>query len=169
MKVLPISGTSNVCTVRIEITWQQAQALYELGPILLSALGTVLADRSTQLRVSTKAKSELAAQLDTQKAEWAALAATCEAEIRRRSNRPGDRQSIIKQLAAERGIQLALLRSILTVHRRERVARSITDRATQIQRLSDQGKPHHQIAKTVGISERQVRYSLAATKREVSK
>ena len=48
MKVSPINASSNVCTFEVELTWEQAKALHELTPALLTVLGLALRERNEE-------------------------------------------------------------------------------------------------------------------------
>ncbi len=116
--------------LNLEVPWEIADlvaahgpALIQLAefallhaPALLELLQENVLQRHRVVSADIVAKSETEATCNAQIAEWRCLAADCLAEIGRRSNGPGQHRSIIKQLAAERGVTPQFLQTIIKVH-----------------------------------------------------
>jgi hypothetical protein len=164
MKVSPLNASSNVCTFNVELTWEQARALYEFVPALLAVLGPALSERSDASERQATARKVMEAHHAAQKAEWAALAADCEKEIQRRSNNgPSARRTLIKQIAAERGMSTELLSSILRVYSGRDKKNEIEIRILKAGRLKAAGYKVSEIATQLGVTTRQVRNYLAGS------
>jgi DNA-binding CsgD family transcriptional regulator len=103
------------------------------------------------------ARQAFQAAADENKAKWAALAAECEAEIARRMNSPGQRSSLIKQLATERKLKRGFLETVLRVYGRQFRNGAMSPRAAEMVRLRLDGCTPKEISEPLGISDRQVR------------
>jgi len=165
MKVSPVVSESNTCTLEIELTWEAAQVVYELAPVLLAALGVALRQRKDQAGHRTSERARILQASEENKARWQSMADECAAEIQRRANSPSAKSGLIRQLAAERGVTPDFLRRILRVYRRTD-AKALTSqfRRLQVKQLQRNGLTQREIASQLGISARQVRNHLAAAK-----
>jgi len=161
MKVSPIASETNLCRLEIELTWDVAQALYDAGPALITALGQVLRQRQVERAARVEASARLDRELAENKAQWSAMAAECAAEIARRANSPSAKSGLIRQLAAERGVTVGFLRTVLRVYGKSNArALSHQARVLQVKHWEQQGLTQLQIAGKLGISARQVRKCL---------
>jgi DNA-directed RNA polymerase specialized sigma subunit len=156
MSKFRIQCSANTCTFEIELTWEQAQGLLDFALPLLGELSTASKEREQEQQRSEVQGNELAIELATNKAKWAALAVEVEAEIKRRANGPDSRRSLIKQIAAERGMTAELLGSFLRVNRREARNTLRKSREYEAHKLRKEGCSQKKIAKILGVSTRWV-------------
>lgn len=101
--------------VTINVPWEIAALIVEHGPALIQALAAAVRVRDAVVVADTAAKSETDAACDAQRLAWQSLANDVMREVSRRSNRPGQRRAIVRQIAAERGMKVPDLERILRV------------------------------------------------------
>ena len=100
------------------------------------------------------------ANADQIKAEYTRIAKEVDAEIARRSNRPGQQSQIIKQLAGEYGLSAPTLTSILRVYRKEQRQAAEAKRKADVIRLHFVGFTNQEIAKELSLNTKTVARTL---------
>lgn len=100
----------------LELPWEIAELVVQYGPAFLRDLERAVGQRQEVVTRDAASKITTAAACEAQILEWRKLAGECLAEIQRRSNGPGQKRVIIKQLAAERGVSPQLLMTIIKIH-----------------------------------------------------
>jgi len=154
-------SSSNICSVQLDIPWGLAEQLIPYLSNVLNVLVSVIGERAAEDEVHARRKAEGDKQAEENKAKWAALAQQCEAEIARRSNQPGSRKAVIKQLAAELKVPHSFLASIIKVHRGHVRQSTKRERTAEILKLRISGKSTTEIGAQLGITPRMVRLYLA--------
>lgn len=151
-----ISPYGAVCKVELELPWEQAEFIVKHGPSIIKAIKRGVDARKDDLRCREETRNLVDANAEQLKAEYAKIAETAEAEITRRSNRPGQRPQLIKQLAGEYGLPAPTLGTILRVYRREKKRALDAKRSTDIIRLHFLGFSNQEIAKELNINHKTV-------------
>jgi hypothetical protein len=147
---------SNTCIVILELPWEVAEAFAKFGPAWVQAVQQAVATRSEHLEAKADARKRLDASAEANKTEWAALAAYCEREIARRSNGPGQRGRIVKQLASERKVSAAFIESVCRVYRLSERQVSADLRKAEVIRLFLIGRTDAEIAREANVPVRTV-------------
>lgn len=150
----------NICTVALDLPWEVAELLASHGPQLIAAIARAVELRQAEARHNTAVAALLDKEAEKNKAEWAALAKHCEAEIARRSNRPSDRNVVIKQLAVELKVTAQFIKTICKVFRSQEHDR----RHAEMLRLYAAGWTNVQIAQKFRISAETVSRALSKEK-----
>jgi len=152
MTNLILNPYGNTCKVTLDIPWDLAETLVAHGPQLIEIIKQALDTRKEEARDNHKVKEVLDKQCEDNRAAWAALAEQCEAEIAKRSNAPGQRRQILKQLAAEYKVAFPFLDSICRVYGSQKREAGIAARKAEIIRLHLSGLSHKQIAQEVKLT-----------------
>ncbi len=152
------------CKVTLDLPWDVAELLVKHGPGLLNVIGAAVKARKAETHHHKEVGAFLDKQCEDNKAEWAALALHCEAEIARRSNGPGQRSSVVKQLAAELKVTASFINSICRVFKAESRQNGIEQRKAQIIRLYFKGWSNAAIAREVKLAPETVSRLLASEK-----
>lgn len=113
MVVPMIEPRSGLCTVTLQLPWEVAEALVRYWPGIIGPIQTALAQREENARFDARLKAATDAQCEANIVEFKALAAYCRSEVERRSNGPGQKKAILKQIAAERGVNVTYLERIM--------------------------------------------------------
>lgn len=151
--VSPYGGS---CQVEIRLPWSVAEELVEQGPAIIAAIGEAVRVRKQEAERQAEGREALAEACEQRKAENRAIAAEVEAEIKRRSNGPGQRQRLIKQLAAEYDLPTYELQSVLKVFREEQEAKRLSRQKLRALTLRLQGFTHREIGQKLELSTRHV-------------
>jgi isopenicillin N synthase-like dioxygenase len=110
-----IDHRPNVCIVRLELPWEIAEAIVKCWPQVIGAMQSALTDRQEDAQYAAIQAEQTQAQCESNVAMWKAQAQEFHAEVKRRSNRPGQKTAILKQIAAERGMKLSFIQQIMRV------------------------------------------------------
>lgn len=108
-----IDDRPNICTVQLDIPWEVAEALIQHWPGIIGAIQTAISRRRDAEKLAAGQREAVEAACASNIAEWRALAAEFHAEAARRANGPGQKRSIVKQLAAERGMKVSFVEQIM--------------------------------------------------------
>lgn len=108
-----IEPRSNICTITLQLPWEVAEALVRHWPGIIGPIQAALTQREDNARFDASLKAATDAQCETNILEFKKLAAYCRAEIERRSNGPGQKKAVLKQIAAERGVNMTYLEQIM--------------------------------------------------------
>lgn len=108
-----IEPRSGLCTITLRLPWEVAEALVRHWPGIIGPIQTALAQREENARFDARLKAATDAQCDANVAEFKMLAEYCREEVSRRSNGPGQKRAILKQIAAEQGVTVSHLATIL--------------------------------------------------------
>lgn len=150
----------NLCTVTLDLPWEVAEALADHGIAIIAAIQAAVRARKEDAALGQVRRAETEQQCDQNREDWIALAQKVQAEVDRRSNGPGQRPAIVRQLAAQYGVSVQHLNTICQAFGQE-----VKDRRDQeIVRLYFQGRNNGQIAKAVRLTPRQVGRILAGQK-----
>lgn len=152
MTKLPPNPYGNSCEVTLELPWELAEALVKYAPSIIRSISTALEHRKADAHQKPVVKALLVKECEDNKAEWARLALYCEDEIARRSNAPGQRPQIIRQLAAELKVSRTFLTSICRVFKSEAKAENFEQRQAAMVRLHFGGWSNRQIADELKVS-----------------
>ena len=107
--------------ITVSLPWEIARLIVEHGPALIAALEYAVRERDSVVVQDAEAKARTEESCEAQLVEWDRLADRAIREISRRVNGPGQRKSVLKQVAAEFGMSPVDLDRIIRVHRRRRV------------------------------------------------
>lgn len=136
------------CQVTLDLPCEVAELLAAHGPKLIAAIAKAVEKRKADARRSTEVRQLLDKQSEDNRVEWAALARRCEAEIARRSNGPGQRERLMKQLATELNVTVSFLRTVCKVQRRNEAEQQ----SAAVVRLYFNGLSNKRIAADLGIT-----------------
>ncbi len=114
---IDINPYGAICKVELELPWEQAEFIVEHGPSIIRAIKRGIELRKNELRRNEETRRLVGANAEKLRAEYAQLAEKAEAEITRRSNAPGQRSQIIKQLSLEYDLTVPTLTAILRFHK----------------------------------------------------
>ncbi|MHB1206629.1 MAG: hypothetical protein ACYCZX_13750 [Rhodospirillaceae bacterium] len=161
MSRLTLNPFGNICSVTLELSWEMAEALAEHGPAVLAAIKEAVRARKVEAKRKDQTRTETDKACDQNRADYAALARRCEAEIVRRSNGPGQRPVIVKQLAEELKLSVPYLNTICRVFTREEKQQGIARRKAEIIRLHLLSWTDKRIAQEVKLARETVSRILA--------
>lgn len=155
------SPFGNFFQLKLELPWELAEQLRPYLADWLAALNGTLDARAVENAARVERRAVTDRECEENRANWRALAQACEAEIKHRANHPGSRQTIIRQLAAEQGLSVSFLNTILGVFGREAREERKRARIAETLRLRLARKTNADIAKELGCSVSMVEKYLA--------
>jgi hypothetical protein len=122
----------------------RCRTIVRADPPIIAAVGEALG--SLIQGVERQVASRTALDKACEKRELENTASTVEAEIQRRSNGPGQRRLLIKQLASEYGLPAYELQAIISVYRKEQKAKRPSRQELRVLAPRLQGFSHREIA-----------------------
>lgn len=152
----PVYPYGNTCRVEFDLPWEDADLIVEHGPQLISAISIAINDRKRSAERQAYEKENLKAECAGRKAETLRIGAEAYAEVLRRTNGPGQRQTIVKQLASEYGLPAYELKSILGAYRQHEEERRLNRQHLRALTLHLQGFSHKEIGQKLELSSRRV-------------
>ncbi|MBX7200397.1 MAG: hypothetical protein K1X51_13610 [Rhodospirillaceae bacterium] len=155
-----VNPLGNLCRVTLDLPWEVAEALADHGTAIIAAIQSAVRARKEDAARSQVQRAETDRQCDQNREDWIALAQKVQAEVARRSNGPGQRPAIVRQLAVEYGVTVQHLNTICQAFGQEVKAR----RNLEIVRRYFQGVSNRQIAKEHRLTPHQVGRILATQK-----
>lgn len=152
----PLYPYGNTCRVEVELPWEIADLIVEHGPSLILAISSAVSDRKRSAERQEYEKAKLRATWAERKAETLVFGEKVQSEIVRRTNGPGQRPVLIKQLAAEYGYSAKELSSILRVYREHCEERKLHRQHLRALTLHLQGFKHKEIGEKLDLSSRRI-------------
>lgn len=157
----PLSPHPNICKVEIELPWEIAKLVAIHGPAFIAAITQAVGVRIEDQKAEDEKSLRITEECNRVQRERAALARECIAELNRRANGPGQRRTIIKQLAVEYGIDASSLTMIIDVFGRQFRQEERRKQDAEFVRLHLTGLTHDEIAAQCGVSRNKVQKHLA--------
>ncbi|MEQ8736395.1 MAG: hypothetical protein RIC29_15835 [Rhodospirillaceae bacterium] len=164
----PPNPDQNICRVTLDLPWEIAEVLAEHGPQLIAVIQEAVGQRSKETERCAQVAEKVSETAEANKARWAALADICHREIDRRSNGPGQKDSILKALASELGHDFQFLKSVCRIYGTKIKKNLKADRDASVIELYFDGLSNSQIAEKLAIAPGSVSRILSGQKKKIA-